>query len=94
MEPNYEKLINDLRDYGQDAALNMLFYMYQDFCSIDKNGILENMRQLNHILDKLPLRDNDAVSNLTLTLCQEYEKRGFLGGVRIGAKLMQELEKQ
>ena len=94
MEPNYEKLINDLRDYGQDTVLNLLYYIYQDFCSVDKNGVLENMRQLDDILDKLSLEDNDAVSNLTIALCTEYEKRGFLGGVRIGAKLIQELNEK
>jgi len=91
MNANYEKLINDLRDYGQDAMLNLLFIMYQDFCSLDKNEILENLKQLNGILNKLPLADNDAVSDLTIALCTEHEKRGFLGGVRMGAKLMQEL---
>jgi len=52
------------------------------------------MRQLDNILDKLSLEDNDAVNYLTLALCDEHEKRGFLGGVRIGAKLMQELNEQ
>jgi len=41
MKPDYTRLKNDLQDYGQDAMLNSLFYAYQDFCSIEKNGILE-----------------------------------------------------
>ena len=94
MNKNYEKLINDLQDYGQDAMLNLLFITYQDFCSLDKNGILENMKQLDDILDKLSLKDNDAVYNLTIALCTEHEKWGFLGGVRMGAKLMQEMNQQ
>lgn len=92
MEPNYEKLWQDLCEYGDDAVLNLLYEQYLEMELLDRRGIQTNLVPLNDILEKLPLRDNDEVFNLTVRLCEEHEKRGFLSGVRIGAKLMQELK--
>lgn len=91
MEPNYEKLMNDLQEYGEDAALNLLHRLYADLELRDNREIKSRLEQLNNILEKLPLREYDEVFYLMVALCDEHEKRGFLGGVRIGAKLMQEL---
>lgn len=91
MEPNYEKLMNDLQEYGEDAALNLLHRLYADLELRDNREIKSRLEQLNNILEKLPLREYDEVFYLMVVLCDEHEKRGFLGGVRIGAKLMQEL---
>ena len=57
----------------------------------NKRDLNRRLEQLNNILEKLPLREYDEVFYLMVALCDEHEKRGFLGGVRIGAKLMQEL---
>lgn len=94
MEPNYEKLKHDLSEYGEDTALNLLYRQYQDLEVRDRTGIRVKLAKVNHIIEKLPLQDNDAVFYLMVELCDEHEKRGFLGGVRIGAKLMQELNRQ
>ena len=91
MKPNYEKLRHDLCEYGDDAALNLLYEQYQELELPDRRGILDDLVPLNDILEKLPLQDNDEVFNLTVRLCEEHEKRGFFSGIRIGAKLMQEL---
>ena len=91
MTPNYEKLKHDLMEYGEDAALNLLYRQYQGLEVRDTTAIQIKLAKSNHILEKLPLRDNDAVFYLTAALCDEYEKKGFMGGIRIGAKLMQEL---
>ena len=94
MAPNYEKLRRDLSEYGEDAALNLLYRQYMELNVMDKTGIKIKLAKVNHILEKLPLRDNDELFCLTAVLCDEHEKRGFLNGIRIGAKLMQELNKQ
>ena len=91
MTPNYEKLKCDLSEYGEDAALNLLYQQYQDLEIRDKTSIKIQLETVNYILEKLSLRDNDEVIYLMASLCDEHEKRGFLNGVRIGAKLMQEL---
>lgn len=92
MEPNYEKLMNDLQEYGEDAALNLLYRMYADMEVRDNGEIKAKLDGMNAILEKLPLREYDEILYLTVGLCDEHEKRGFLTGVRVGAKLMRELQ--
>ena len=91
MKTGFEKLKQDLSEYGQDAALLLLYRQYMDMELEDRGKILETLSEVNCILDKLPLQECDRMFCLIFGLCEEHEKRGFLSGVRIGAKLTQEL---
>ena len=91
MEVNYEKLKWDLSEYEQDTALLLLYQQYVDMEVEDRGKLRDVLSDLNGILEKLTLRECDRVFYLVFDLCEESEKRGFLSGLRIGAKLMQEL---
>ena len=69
----------------------MLCYYYMQDNPVD-NGIIRcQFEELDAILSKLSLSDNNAVFHLTGTLCASYEKQAFLDGIAVGLQLYTEL---
>lgn len=61
-------------------------------CPADSAQIAANFDERNDVLAKLTLRECDQVWNLTCALCCEHEETAFLEGVRVGARLREELQ--
>lgn len=80
--------------YGFDDAnslLEMLCYYYMEHNPVDSGVIRCQFRELDAILSKLSLSDNNAIFHLTGTLCASYEKQAFMDGIAVGWQLYTEL---
>ena len=84
-------------DYGFDDAqslLEMLYCYYTQANPIDTAVIHCQFKELDDILSKLTLAENNAVFGLTCGVCAEYEKKAFLEGIHVGLRLFMELNVQ
>lgn len=95
--------INNLKSFLSDqspkfpfddacSVLEVLFYNYCASNSADNALIRYQFKELNDILCKLTLVENDAVFALICDLCTSHMKQAFMEGVRIGLHLINELE--
>ncbi len=73
-----------------NSLLEMLYYYMQDN-PVDKSIIRCQFEELDGLLSKLSISDNNAVFCLTGTLCASYEKQAFPDGIAVGLQLYAEL---
>ncbi len=81
----------DTGDQDCKTVLDQLFRVYQESHEFDPPDIREGFKELDALLDRLTLDDNNAVFNLCCSLCTAYEHKAFLDGFCYGAQLMMEL---
>ncbi len=74
-----------------ETVLDQLFHAYQESHECDPPDIKDSFKQLDVMLEGLPLDGNNAVFNLVCSLCTAYERKTFIDGIQYGAHLMQEL---
>lgn len=74
-----------------NSILEMLYCYYSEENPIDNAIIRCRFKELDNILCRLPLTDNDAVFSLTCKLCSSYEQQAFLEGIQVGMRLFEEL---
>lgn len=91
MNPYMEKLMAtqfyiEETPQGETVA-DALYGCYREIHPLDHSAIQEGFRQLDGVLNALPLRAYDQVWNLTCGLCCDHEKSAFLEGVRVGIAL-------
>ena len=75
-----------------DSILEMLYCYYSDENPIDNAVIRCRFKELDNILCHLSLPDNNSVFSLTCRLCSDYEQQAFLEGIKVGMRLLVELE--
>ena len=76
---------------NMESLMEFICYQYIMSTAADNDIIHSHFIQVSSILQKLPLAENDAVSNRICDLCTEYSRRGFMEGMRTGAQLVMEL---
>ena len=69
----------DPGDSDCETVLGQLFQAYQESHESDPPDIRDRFRELDNLLEQLPLEDNNAVFNLCCSLCTAYEHKAFLG---------------
>ena len=77
-------------DYGDGHAgtiLEMLYCHYNEFHRMDTVEIKENLEELYRQMNGMPLREMDRIIDTVCALCRDYEKTGFIEGVKIGILL-------
>ncbi len=74
-----------------NSILEMLYYYYASANPIDNAAIRCQYKELNDILCRLSLAENDAVFSLTCDLCIAHERQAFLDGICVGIRLIEEL---
>ena len=97
MNPYIEKLKAYLKDWTNDredpeSILELLCYYYTAEKSVDNAVIRSRFQEMESILSKLSIQDNDTIFRLTIEACEEYMKQAFLTGARTGARLVIELQ--
>ena len=92
MNPNIEKIKTHLTEITPDSVLEMLYGYYREWNIPEPEQVKACFAQLESILGKLPLREEDEVWYRVCDLCTEYQKMAFVDGVAIGVKLAAELE--
>ena len=81
----------DSGDPDCKTVLDQLYRAYAESHEDDPPGIREGFKELDAFLETLPLDDNNAVWNLCVRICVEYEHKAFIDGFHYGAQLMTEL---
>ena len=82
-------------NYGNDDAqslLEMLHYYYTLANPVDTAVIHCQFKELDDILSKLSLADNNAVFELTCSISASHERQAFLEGIHVGLRLFLELK--
>ena len=82
----------DSGDPDCKTVLDQLYRAYAESHEDDPPGIREGFKELENFLETLPLDDNNAVWNLCVRICVEYEHKAFIDGFHYGAQLMTELQ--
>jgi hypothetical protein len=75
-----------------NSVLEVLCYYYCSTNSVDNAVIRCQFKELNDILCRLSLTENDAVFAITGDLCTSHMRKAFLDGVRAGMCLYHELD--
>ena len=81
----------DLGDCDCETVLDQLYLAYAESHESDPQEIRDGFKELDTLLARLPLADNNSVWHLCCQLCMAYERKAFLDGLQYGAHLMNEL---
>ena len=73
------------------SLMELLCYIYMNDYPIDSAVIRYQYQQLNFLTDRLTLKENDQISNLTVDLCDTYIRKAFLDGIQVGYHLLTDL---
>ena len=68
----------------------MLFSYYRECNNTDTDAVKAAFEDLYQRMHGMPLREMDRIVDAVRTLCREYEKAGFVEGVKVGILLDQE----
>lgn len=75
-----------------DSVLEMLYGCYNQYNRMDAEAVKTGFEELYAKMTGMPLRDMDDIIYTACTLCREYEKSGFVEGVKVGIRLAEELQ--
>ena len=73
--------------------LDLLYDAYNDTTGMDNEAIKADFERLYQLMNGKPLNEIDEIIYAVCILCRDYEKAGFVEGVKIGIGLGQELAK-
>lgn len=73
------------------SPIDLLYTAYSDDRPIVNNIIEKLFQKIDHLLDPLPLEDQDEVFNIFCETYLENEKQAFSTGVRVGALFASEV---
>lgn len=74
-----------------ESILEVLFDAYNESSGFDNAVIKTDFEKLYQLVNSKPLKEIDEIIYAVCTLCRDYEKAGFIEGVKIGIHLAQEL---
>ena len=95
-----EHYIEKLRDYLTEqklpdesplSILNMLYEAYNEINLMDDDKVKQDFHELYELMNGMPLREMDQIVYPVCTLCCDHERSGFIHGVQVGIRLVQEL---
>ena len=78
-------------DLSPESLLEMLFNVYTEFNGFDNQIIREDFNNLYAAMNGKSLREMDQIIYPVCTLCRDHEKTGFQEGVKVGIRLVQEI---
>ena len=82
----------DPPNFGEaDSVLEMLYVCHNERNPNDNDQIKADFNTLYQQMHGMPLREIDKVIYTVCTLCRDYEKSGFVEGIRVGIRLKEEL---
>ena len=86
-------LLEQAPDYGDNAQslLEMLYHRYKEENPTENAEIYKKFAEVDTILSKLTLRENDKLFFLICELIEVFEYRAFFDGLQIGVRLCTEL---
>ena len=96
MKNYFEKLKTHIAenppDFGDgDSVLTLLYEAYAESNRMDDGTIKEDFNELYQQMNGMELREMDKIIYPVCSLCRDYQRSGFVEGVRIGIRLAAEL---
>lgn len=85
-----KKFIDTVRSAGEDPVLEMLFECYNEQSGFDNDQIRQDFEALYEAMNDKPLREKDEVIYATCSLCRSHAEQGFITGIKVGLRLVQE----
>ena len=82
----------DSGDPDCKTVLDQLYRAYTESHEADPPEIRDGFAELESFLEALPLDDINAVWNLCVRICVEYERKAFIDGIRYGHQMFLELK--
>ena len=80
-------------DFGDgDSVLTLLYEVYAESNKMDDGTIKKNFNELYRLMNGMELRDVDRIIYPVCTLCRDPQRSGFVEGVKVGARLADELK--
>ena len=74
-----------------DTVLEMIYECYNENHPYDNEEIKADFNELYRQMSGIPLREMDKIIYPVCKLCREHEKAGFIEGIKIGIRLLNEL---
>ena len=71
---------------GEDL-LEQLWYCYLEEKTVDPEEIREGFREVDSLLERLPLKSADRVFDVVYGQCCRYQRQAFLDGLMLGVGL-------
>ena len=76
-----------------NTVLELLYNTYYEHvCTDDTDEIKQAFDDLYNALSDKPLKEKDAIIDLTCNLCRLHQQSGFIDGIRLGLQLAQEIK--
>ena len=82
LQPNYP-------DHAE-SILEVLFDAYNESSGFDNAAIKADFEELYRLMNGKALKEIDEIIYAVCTLCRDYEKAGFIEGVKVGIALVQD----
>lgn len=94
-----DQFMNILKEYAEKESdpasagnpLEALFSVYANADGAESEIMRESFNALNTAMEGRSVEEMDSVLYPVTCLCREYEKAGFLEGVKVGFRLAEEL---
>ena len=77
-----------------DTVLEMLYECYNERYPFDNEQIKAGFHDLYQAMNGMTLQDMDRIIYPLCTLCREHERSGFVEGIKIGIRIVQELSEK
>ena len=83
-QPNYP--------VNAESILEVLFDAYNESSGFDNAAIKADFEELYRLMNGRAFKEIDEIICAVLTLCRDYEKVGFIEGVKVGIRPVRETE--
>lgn len=74
-----------------ESVLALLYESYNELQGFDNEQIKADFNELYRLMNGMPLREMDKIIYPVCTLFRDHEKAGFVEGVKVGIRMVQEL---
>ena len=83
LQPNYPD--------NAESILEVLFDAYNKSSGFDNAAIKSDFEELYRLMNGRSLKAIDEIVYAVCTLCRDHEKAGFIEGVKVGIRLLKEV---
>lgn len=75
-----------------DSVLMLLYETYTDSNRMDDDTIKESFKERYRLMNGMTLTQMDTILDPVCTLCRDHQRSGFVEGIKIGVRLIDELQ--
>ena len=83
LQPNYPN--------NAQSVLEVLYDTYNEYSCFENEQIKADFEELYRRMNDKSLQEMDEIIYAVCTLCRDHEKAGFIGGIKVGMNLAQEI---